>query len=432
MIAFMKSLWRDKRGNALVIAAASLPLVLGSAGLASDTIEWALWKRQLQRAADSAAMAGVYAKVHSETAAGAPTYTAAVTADLAHNNHVGITTAVMSISPPPNGAFSADDMAVRVTLAVQMKLSFSSLFLSTPPTIRATATATIVPSGQYCVVSLENTLVTGINATGSTNVNLGCGMITNSASQNAAVATGSSNVVASPIAAVGGIPASNNWGAGTTLQPFSANQADPFNDPNGRTVNPPTGVSCSGADVNIANNQTQNFGTNVDSVTCMTSLTIAGTTTLRGTIYIDGGNVRIGTQANVTCDQCTIVMSNHDNSPTATIGNFEVVGSPQMHWTAPTSGTYAGLLIYQDRRAIDQSDTNHQNFLRGSSSSYFEGAFYFPKQQLEFSGTTGMNTQCLQLVSRRVVFTGNSAISNTCPAGSGARSFAGRRVRLVE
>ena len=61
MIGFFKKLWRDKRGNALVIAAAALPLVLGSAGLASDTIEWALWKRQLQRAADSAAIAGVYA-----------------------------------------------------------------------------------------------------------------------------------------------------------------------------------------------------------------------------------------------------------------------------------------------------------------------------------------------------------------------------------
>ena len=61
MIGFFKKLWRDKRGNALVIAAAALPLVLGSAGLASDTIQWALWKRQLQRAADSAAIAGVYA-----------------------------------------------------------------------------------------------------------------------------------------------------------------------------------------------------------------------------------------------------------------------------------------------------------------------------------------------------------------------------------
>ena len=40
MIAFIKKLWRDKRGNALVIVAAAMPLVLGSAGLASDTIQW--------------------------------------------------------------------------------------------------------------------------------------------------------------------------------------------------------------------------------------------------------------------------------------------------------------------------------------------------------------------------------------------------------
>ena len=61
MISSLKRLWRDRRGNSLAIAGAALPLVLGSAGLASDTIQWTLWKRQLQRAADSAAMAGVYA-----------------------------------------------------------------------------------------------------------------------------------------------------------------------------------------------------------------------------------------------------------------------------------------------------------------------------------------------------------------------------------
>jgi len=421
MIAFMKSLWRDKRGNALVIAAAALPLVLGSAGLASDTIEWALWKRQLQRAADSAALAGVYAKVESQS------YTDAITTDLARNNHVGIATVVTPSNPPSSGAYTSDNMAVRVSLAVQKRLSFSSLFLRTAPTIRATATATIVPAGKYCVVSLENTSVTGINATGSTDVNLGCGMITNSVSLNAAVATGSSEVIASPIAAVGGIPASTHWGPGTVLQPFTIAQDDPF-----AAVNPPSGQSCNGGAANVNNNQTQNFGTDSNSVTCVTGLTIAGTSTLRGTIYVDGGNVRIGTSANVTCDHCTIVLTNHDNSPTATIGNFEVVGAPTMHWVAPVDGAFKGLLIYQDRRAVDGTDNNHMNKLRGNSSSYFEGAFYFPRQQLEFTGTTGMNTNCLQLVSRRVVFTGNSAISNTCPGGSGAMSFDGKRVRLVE
>src|SRR5687768_10443723 len=61
-----KRLWNDKRGNALIIAGASLPMVVGSAGLASDTIQWALWKRQLQRAADSAALAGVYDRIYRD------------------------------------------------------------------------------------------------------------------------------------------------------------------------------------------------------------------------------------------------------------------------------------------------------------------------------------------------------------------------------
>ena len=76
--------------------------------------------------------------------------------------------------------------------SVQKKLGFSGMFMSATPTITASATATIVPSGKYCVISLENTAVTGITATGNANVNLGCGMITNSTSLTAAVATGSS------------------------------------------------------------------------------------------------------------------------------------------------------------------------------------------------------------------------------------------------
>jgi Flp pilus assembly protein TadG len=429
MIAFFKKLWSDRRGNALVIAAAALPLVLGSAGLASDTIEWALWKRQLQRAADSAAMAGVYSIVALESEnTGVQD---AVTRDLAVNSHVGITTTKNVSSSPTSGAYTSDPYAVRVVLSIQKSLSFSSLFLPTAPTITASATATVVPSGQYCVISLEDTALTGINATGSTNLNLGCGMITNSTSMSAAVATGSSTVVASPVAAVGGIPASNNWGTGTTLQPFTVAQEDPFNSP-ARTVDPPSGVSCSGGATRVQNNETQNFGTDVNSVTCVTGLELDGTTTLRGTIYVDGGSVNIGTTANITCDECTIVLSNHDNSPTATIGNFKVDGSPQMHFTAPRSGPFEGILIYQDRRAIDGTGANYDNKLTGSSTSYFEGAFYFPRQDLEFSGNTGMNTNCLQLVSRRVTFTGSSAITNSCPTGSGAMSFAGKRVRLVE
>ena len=63
MFRACRGLRRDSRGNVIAIAGASLPLIIGAAGLATDTIQWAVWKRQLQRAADSAALAGVHAIV---------------------------------------------------------------------------------------------------------------------------------------------------------------------------------------------------------------------------------------------------------------------------------------------------------------------------------------------------------------------------------
>src|SRR4051794_31442539 len=133
MIAFLKKLWRNKRGNALVMAGAALPLIVGSAGLASDTIQWALWKRQIQRAADSAAMAGVYA-IAQDKAVGTcsnisgATYANPVAYDLKKNNHFWDTpTCTM---PAATGAFAGDPNAVRVDLAVQKQLSFSGMFLT--------------------------------------------------------------------------------------------------------------------------------------------------------------------------------------------------------------------------------------------------------------------------------------------------------------
>ena len=85
MIGFFRKLLKDRRGNALVIAGAALPLIVGAAGLANDTIQWTLWKRQLQRAADLAALAGAYDRVNAS--GGTTTAAAAVTHDLSINLH---------------------------------------------------------------------------------------------------------------------------------------------------------------------------------------------------------------------------------------------------------------------------------------------------------------------------------------------------------
>ena len=60
-LSWLKDLMSSERGNVFVVAAAVMPLLLGSAAFAIDTIQLSVWKRQLQRAADSGAIAGAYA-----------------------------------------------------------------------------------------------------------------------------------------------------------------------------------------------------------------------------------------------------------------------------------------------------------------------------------------------------------------------------------
>ena len=143
MIEALKRLWHDKRGNALIIAGAAMPLVIGSAGLASDTIQWALWKRQLQRAADSAALAGVYDRIYYNGSTS--NVMTAVNTDLSRHNHTDPALLGMPAVDHPGGPNWANP--VRVTLNVQRKLNVSSFFMSSPPVITARATAATVATG---------------------------------------------------------------------------------------------------------------------------------------------------------------------------------------------------------------------------------------------------------------------------------------------
>jgi hypothetical protein len=441
MFSFLKKLWRNKRGNALVLAGAALPLIVGSAGLASDTIQWALWKRQIQRAADSAAMAGVYAIVQEKDVgtcsniAGA-TYADPVAYDIKKNNHLFDVPTCTVTNPPATGSFAADPDAVKVDLSIQRQLSFSGMFMTAAPVISASATATIVPSGKYCAISLIDTAVTGISAGGSTNVNLGCGMITNSVSMDAAIAFGSSTVTASPVAAVGGIDANDNWGAGTVLQPFTIAAEDPFKD-----VYPPTPTGCQKfSDWDTGNNNKP--GNTVDLTAAGSPITAGGTYCLKessgkfdiqgniilpsGTYVLDQTSLNMtNNNASLTCHSCTFVLTSSTGS---SIGNVSLQGG-KLDLSAPDTGTFKGIMFYQDRNATQC--LNNCNLINGNASSTLVGAFYMPNQQLTFTGTSGMTTHCLQMVALTLQFNGNSSIDNTCPAGSGSHAFDGKKVRLV-
>lgn len=423
MIEAFKRLWNDKRGNALIIAGAAMPLVIGSAGLASDTIQWALWKRQLQRAADSAALAGVYDRIYHDGSTS--NVMTAVNTDLSRHNHTDPALLGTPAVDHPGGSNWANP--VRVTLNVQKKLNFSSFFMSNPPVITARATAATVATGVYCVVSLVDTGTTGIRATGNGSLNLGCGMITNSTSLTAAIATGSSVVDATPVAAVGDIQASANWG-GAELLPFTVKQQDPYED-----VNVPAFTACKGNSNRIrivASSPTVDRSLDpAGSIQCVSDIDVNGGLRLGSATYvIDGGNFSAGAQADISCTGCTIVLTN-STAGASTIGTININGGAKVVMSAPSTGIFDGILFYQDRRATVSATT--VNTLNGNSESVFGGAFYFPNQQLQINGTAGLDISCGQFVSYVIEFAGNGSINNTCAAGYGDNKIMGKHVRLV-
>ena len=451
MRTLFRKLWNDDRGNALIIAGAALPLLVGSAGLATDTIHWTLWKRELQRAADSAAIAGVYERLETNST---ETVDEVVDHDLELNNHTGEIggIALEMESTYPKISFPADsgDMAkqVHVELAVRKVLPFSSLFMDEAPVIRANATAASVPgSDEFCVVSLEtNAKNTGILISGNAGIQMDCSFMSNSPSANSAYAKGSAEVYAKSVAAVGGIQESSNWHV-ESYDPYSPEVKDPF-----ANVTPsPNDMKCAGkwkaqGNSQVWENDVLNENTNLDEAkdsngnkaNCWASMSIGSNTTANfpsGTYYINGGDAFV--QGNLNCTGCTFVLTNKSTSPTATIGQFKVNASSEINISAPTgdSDYYKGIAIYQDRRAKDSASS--VNKINGNSSSAITGALYFPNQELQYNGTGGTAATCTLFVSRRIDFSGNSVTLNKfkktseCKAVGIPQVEGGRLVRLV-
>jgi Flp pilus assembly protein TadG len=433
MIGFFRRLLKDRRGSALAIACACMPLVIGAAGLATDTIEWTLWKRQLQRAADSAAFAGVYDRA-SATGGATTNTSSAVCRDISVNLHTWMN--LLATSPCTGGPGSYTTLSypsdtayvtnqVTVTLKVQQPLPFSSIFMSAAPVITATATAGSVSNGgSPCMLAL-NTSGQAIDNSGNATVNAPtCILYSDSAASNSAAAGGTSAVTAKAIAGVGGIASSNNWNVQHYL-PYSPTLPDPF-----ANVTPDPGdMKCAGHTVPAHGNTPATWvydaltdgvdittmrDINGNQANCFTSVSVGSNRTLSipntysGPIYVNGGNVNL--QGAFSCGACTMVLTNNDPSPTATIGTFSSNAQATNNITAPTSGTYKGIAVYQDRRATGNTDQ-----INGGSGNVISGVVYFPKDTLWLNGTGDAVSLCSMFVANNLKFNGGGDIAISAP-----------------
>lgn len=404
-LAWARKLLRSERGNVLVIGAATMPLMIGAAAVGLDTIQLGIWKRQLQRMADSSALAGAHALVQSKSAS------TAVTRDLQFNNQLTLLSTPTVENAPTTGAYAGNSKAVRVVLSAQRTLPFWSYFQGSSPVVTVEATAAIVKTGTFCLLTLEEAAVTAINFSGNANVDLGCGIATNSTAVPAIDAGGSATLNATPIMAVGGLDPTNDYFGTSTIIPFADKQKDPFadrTDPSDLTST----MDCSRA-----------FNPAAPAPGCFSSMNIDTAITLpAGTYYIKNGDANFGSHANVTGTDVTIVFTGDGDS----IGKFDMDGQAQITLSAPTTGPYADIVLFRDDDRVTM-DTVHIN---GGNTLNLLGAIYMPKTNLWINGNSELASTCLQIVSQRITFKGNMNLTNSCSTKPGTM-FELSYVRLV-
>jgi len=404
MIRHLRKLWKDRRGNALVIAGASLPFIVGAAGLATDTIQWVVWKRELQRAADSAAFAGVYA-----TAQGA-TVSTAVSSDLSNNNKTGITllSGYPQIAYPTSANWTS---GVQVTLAIRKELGFSSLFLSTAPTITTSATAAMVDDGIFCAGAFKKGGGAGISIGGSSSVNLGCDAIANSNSTPAVSTNGGAyNFVAPVVAGVGTLPSAIT--GVTKLKPHHVALKDPFE---GKYPTTPPATCNMQVKPNVFN-MTAGCYKDFKFTGNGTYTLAAGTYYLKNTDFDVAGGVTVKSSGGVT-----IILTGD------TPGSIKTNGNSTVQLAAPTTGTYKNMLFIQSGSAT----TDNTNEINGTNTSSYDGAMYFPKGNVTFSGNSGSMTKCVMVMAYTLTFTGNTNLQNNTSGCTAATTVPGQMIRLV-
>lgn len=399
----------------MIILAGGMVALAGGGGLAVDAVAWFLWKRQLQQAVDSGALAGAHAQSQGRNV------TTAAQRDIDGNADTAVTVETIS-APPKSGAYTANTSAVEVVATTSRTLPFSSLFLAKPPVIRARSVAAAIGDGEHCVIALAGDGV-GVNVKGTASVELGCGIAANSQGAQAIYLEGSSYLNGSPLSTVGGIDAAaSNTANGTDLRPYGSPVADPI-APRNLTV-PATPSACTATSLEAPPNR---LTTLLPGRYCG-GLALKGEVVLLPGVYImDQGVFSIASQANVIGEGVTIILT---GSSPSNIASLNFAGGADIDLRAPTaleSPTWKNILIFQDPRG-----TSNLSSVSGGSGMDMEGVIYMPGGNLSFTGGSGQRADCLLLVANRVTLGGNTAIKNSCASDYDDLSLSAFRIRVVE
>ena len=385
-----------RSGNVAIIAAIALPVLVGFCGLGGDAGYWFYRQRVVQATADLAAYNATVALRGGSNESQVTDVATSAAVDNGWNSSSG---SIVVNLPPTSGAYQ-NDQSVEVLLTENEPRFFTALFSSSSVPESARAVATFTYENNACMLALDKNASGAMTFWGNSAATFtNCNVVSNSLASNSFELGGTANVTTPCVEAAGG----DVVDAVLTLTSCTSviTNAPQVQDPYAAVPPPPLPEECT---------ETPSGSSYVPGMYCG-GLSINGTANLApGTYIISGGTLKINANAVVSGTGVTFYLTNG-----ATI-SFN--GNATLNLSAPTSGTYAGLLFYGDR-----TQPNATNTFNGNASSQMTGAIYFPSQQVRFLGSFSGANGCLQVVADTIYYTGTASFRADC-SGSGMQSIA--------
>ena len=391
----------DEEAGMLTMTAVMFPIILGFGGLGLDATGWYMQKRNVQNLVDMAAVDAVHS---GNFFAGAALETQ-LDNFLADKGLDPARDTLTVSNPPTAGDYAGRTEFYEIVLRREVPLSFLSAFYGVTGQdatvfVSSRAVAGTLIIGTQCVVALDETADRALNFSGNTDVAVGCGISSNSASSEAIYVGGSAELTAALALAVGDIAVS---GGGTLTTDSPAQSfASPASNPYDTLDIPPSGA-CDYSGVTRANdNDIMSPGTYCGDIRVQGDDVVFDP----GVYIIEGGDFISNANSEFSGDEVTFIFT---GNTAAEVGTVSMNGNTEAELSAPTSGTYQGILFFQDPIADYRGTTATFN---GGAELELDGVIYFPSGDVSFNGGVSGEPSCLQIYGATVSFSGSSVIGN--------------------
>lgn len=411
---------RSQRGAVAIQLALTMTVLLGMIGLGTEVTFLLYKQRQMQAAADAAALGGATALTR-----GYPSdYRIEARAIAAEAGFVdGVDqTSVSVLRPPTIGSFAGNNSAVEVIVSQPQTLSLVSLLGPAEYSVGAYAVATVGGSGTACVLQVLNSSMTGISMSNGASVNLvQCGMNVDALGASALSVTGAA-VLNTQFASVSGNTRVSNGGVINATDGVKINQAsvaDPY-----ASVSQPSYSGCNYNNKSLGHSGSRQYISPGVYCNGLAFTNDAIVTMNPGVYIIDRGTFDVGGSVQLTGTGVTVFLTRSTGS---TYAKVNIGNGAQVAMTAPTNGNTAGIVFFGDRSA--PSGTT-QGF-GGGATLNLTGSIYFPSQTVNFTNGVSNPSGCTQLIAGKIVFTGAAQFKANC-TNTGVISVGGATIALVE